>query len=77
MIEILRYIYIQQVNNVDEYATKLIYGAEKYELDGLKKLCVTTMIKQLSIENAVDCFLLADQYDAKDLLDNCIEFIKE
>ncbi|KAL7025649.1 hypothetical protein ACKWTF_013578 [Chironomus riparius] len=77
MTEILRYIYIKAVNGIDKLAPKLIYGAVKYELNGLKELCITAMTDNLSIENAVDSFLLADQYDAKELLDRSIEFIKE
>ena len=76
MNEILRYIYTKEVNDIDDCAPKLIYGADKYELNGLKELCVIAMIDNLSVENAVDYFLLADQYDAEELLDRCIEFIK-
>ena len=74
--EILRYIYIEEVNDIDKFAPKLIYGAQKYKLDELKKLSVATMIKNLSIENAVDYFLLAYKYDVKYLLSQCINFIK-
>ena len=76
MNEILRYIYVEEVNDIDKFAPKLIYGAQKYKLDELKKLSVATMIKNLSIENAVDYFLLAYKYDVKDLLSQCINFIK-
>lgn len=76
MTEIFRYIYTGKINNIANYASKLIYGAYKYELEGLKDFCVAAMFDNLSIKNALDYFVLADQYDAKDLLDCCIEFIK-
>jgi len=60
MTEILRYIYTEQVSGIDNFAPKLIYGAVKYELDGLKELCGAAMIKNLSVINAVDYIVLAN-----------------
>ncbi|XP_070507573.1 speckle-type POZ protein-like [Chironomus tepperi] len=77
LTEIFRYIYTKGVVGIDQFAPKLIYGAEKYGLDELKKVCVLTMIKNLSVKNVVDYFLLADQHGIEDLLDRCIVFIKE
>ena len=76
MTEILRFIYTQEVNNIKELAPKLLHGADKYELDKLKKLCIAAMIESLSIENALDYFLLADVYDIKVLLERSAMFIK-
>ena len=76
MEEILRFIYTQEVDEIDELAPKLLHGAEKYELNDMKELCVASMIENLSLENAVDYFLIADQYDIKDLLEHCVKFIK-
>jgi len=76
MTEILRFIYTQEVNNIKELATKLLYGAEKYQLDKLKKLCLASMIENLSVENALDYFLLADKYNSKALLFRTAVFIK-
>ena len=68
MTEILRFIYTREVNNIKQLAPKLLYGADKYELDNLKKLCASAMIENLSVENALEYFLLADQYNLKALL---------
>ncbi|CAG9806594.1 unnamed protein product [Chironomus riparius] len=76
MTEILRYIYTDEVNDIDDFAPKLIYGAIKYELDELTKLCKETVAKNISFKNAIEYFLLADKFDMKDLLDCCINFIK-
>jgi hypothetical protein len=77
MTEILRYIYSYEVKDIEKFAPKLIFGAEKYRLSGLKDHCAASMIKNLSPKNAVDYFLLADQYDVKDLLNCCFKFIQE
>ena len=76
MTEILRFIYTREVNNIKELAVKLLYGAEKYELERLKKLCAASMIENLSVENALDYFILADQYDLQGLLEHSAVFIK-
>ena len=76
MTEILRYIYIHEVNDLEGMAPKLLYGAKKYDLDDLKDLCVTSMKENLSTENAIEYFLLADQYDMEDLLECTGKFIK-
>lgn len=76
MIEILRFIYTQDVENIEELAPKLIYGAKKYELEKLEELCVSFMMKNLSKENAIEYFLLADLYDLQWLLEYAAKFIK-
>ena len=43
MEEILRFIYTQEVDEIDELAPKLLHGAEKYELNDMKELCVASM----------------------------------
>ena len=76
MTEILRFIYTTEVNNIKELAVKLLYGAEKYELNNLKKLCVTSMIENLSVENSLEYFILADKYNSNALLFRSAVFIK-
>jgi hypothetical protein len=76
MTEILRYIYTEKVNDIESFPAKLLYGAEKYGLNGLKDLCAASMITNMSIENAVDYYYLADHYGIKDLLEQSSKFIK-
>lgn len=76
LIEILRYIYTRDVENIQEHAAELLYGAEKYQLKYIKATCVKALIDNLSIENAVDCFMLADLYGEQEFLEICVRFIK-
>ncbi|XP_070499424.1 speckle-type POZ protein-like [Chironomus tepperi] len=76
MIEILRYIYTKSVCSIDVLAAKVLYGAQKYGLDELKSICLARMNENLSIENALEYFFVADRYNHTDLLRNSIEFIK-
>ncbi|CAG9807521.1 unnamed protein product [Chironomus riparius] len=58
-------------------ASKLLYGAEKYGLDKLKKICVDSMVENLSVENALEYFVLADRYNATYMLEMAALFIKK
>lgn len=75
MTEILRFMYTREVLNIDSLAHKLLYGAEKYELEILKEICTVHMIKNLNIDNAIDYFVIAERYDLKDLLSHSMSFI--
>lgn len=76
MIEILRFMYTQNFSGYDKLLPKMLYGAEKYKIVQLKESCVIKMVKTLSVTNAFEYFFSADQYDVKDLLEDCIMFMK-
>lgn len=76
MKEILRFIYCHDVGSVDEIARDLIYAAEKYQLDELKKICLASIIKLLSIENVVGALVISDQVsEAVYLNEKCLDLI--
>lgn len=77
MTEILRFIYTQEVKNLMELAPKILYGAEKYQLNKLKQICSSSMIENLCIGNTVEYFLLADRHNIQDLLERCTDFIRQ
>ena len=76
MTEILRFLYTKKVNNIKEIAPKLLYGAEKYELEDLKKYCVDLMTDNLCIENALEYFIMSEQHGLKYLQNSSAMFIK-
>ncbi|XP_058806533.1 speckle-type POZ protein B-like [Phymastichus coffea] len=59
--ELLRYIYIGQVQNLDDIADKLLIAAQQYNVQGLIKLCEQQLCKNLNIHNAFA--LLSFAYD--------------
>jgi speckle-type POZ protein len=77
MNELLRYIYTLKVENLDTLAAKILYAAEKYDLPKLKSKCASQLIKQLSSENVFDSLVLADRFNEKNLLTECMEYIKK
>lgn len=76
MIEVLRFIYCSEVENLDVIAADLISAAEKYELDGLKEICIESLIKTLSVENVLKYLTIADRLGAsKKLFNLCLNVI--
>lgn len=76
MTEVLRCIYTMNICiNDEELVPKLLYAAEKYNLKQLNNLCVTYMIKNLKVENAIEYFILAERYSVKSLYRKCMSFI--
>lgn len=76
MLEILRYMYMDEAQNVDTLATKLLYGAEKYNLNALKEICIESLLESLSLNNVIDYLILADRYSSEILLRKCISLIE-
>lgn len=65
--EVLRFIYTNEVNNLDILKTDLFVAADKYMIEDLKVLCEEALANDLKIENFVDSLILADRYDLNDL----------
>ena len=58
-----------------EVAKKLLYAADKYEIEGLVKCCEKVLYENLSVQNAVETVILADKHNATQLRRICISFI--
>ncbi|KAG5671344.1 hypothetical protein PVAND_001547 [Polypedilum vanderplanki] len=74
-LELLKFIYTREVENLKNVASSLIYAAEKYEINELKKLCTESLIENLSVDNALETLILADRFNEKTLLFECLQFI--
>ena len=73
--EMLRFIYTGDAPNVKSNPQDMLSIADKYELDGLKALCIDALNKSLTTDNAVDTLLLADLHCADQLRATCMDFI--
>jgi len=76
VMELLRFIYTGEVNNLQEISTDLMAAADKYELNRLKAICAEFMGENLSIETAPIVLKAADLYNMEDLKSEAIQFIK-
>lgn len=78
MKHVLQWLYTDKVRNIDDVAGRLVYAAEKYELEELKKNCIKKLIQKLSVDNVMSAFKISEQITgAKPLRDSSIEFINE
>lgn len=73
--ELVRFMYCGRVQEIDPIATDLIYAAEKYDLMDLKPLCVESLVKQLSLKNAIETLMLADLHKENALKTYTKDFI--
>lgn len=74
MKEVLRFVYQNEVENVDDIASDLIFAAEKYQLEQLKELCVKSLIATTTATNVLKNF--ADFIPgSKKLFDRCLLII--
>lgn len=73
--EFLRFLYCGRVNEIETVATDLIHAAEKYGLKDLKPLCVQSMIKTISMDNAIETFIIADLHGESYLKKFSLDYI--
>jgi hypothetical protein len=75
MNKILLFMYTQKVDISDDLHD-ILYGAEKYQIENLKALCIAHMFYNLRASNAVEYFLLAIMYDVERLKKLCLVYIQ-
>lgn len=76
--KVLKFIYTGEMNVPDYNMLKnLLYAAEKFGFNGLKKFCVDKMKSEVKKENVLDIFSSADMYNLKELEEECFEIIIE
>merc|ERR1719186_1927209 len=62
-------MYTGEVDYTAENAEDVVRAADKYGLEGLKKVIEDGLIKDIKIENAIDMFVLGDAVHADNLRD--------
>lgn len=76
MKQVLRFVYHQEVENLNEIARDLVFAAENYELKELKKLCIDSMIASLTTKNVLPTLMTAYRLTKSKLLkDKCFDMI--
>lgn len=74
--EMLRFIYCNEIKNLDLNALDLLYAADKYAIEHLKTLCIQTLIDTFTYETTAEMLIRANIYNSKLLKDNLLVFIK-
>lgn len=73
--ELLRYIYVGKVENLEIVVKELLVAADRYGLLELKRLCIKHLCNTLDINNAAKFLMFADLYGAKNLKIQAENFI--
>lgn len=75
LLEMIRFIYVGKVNNIDSMAGELLAASDKYALDKLMDMCEERMWKNLNVDCVIECIILADMHRMNKLKTKSIEFI--
>ncbi|XP_057319019.1 speckle-type POZ protein B-like [Microplitis mediator] len=73
--KMLKFIYTDEIDNLNADAAYLLEAADKYQLLNLKSLCEESLSKSASIDNAIKLMILADLHNANQLLEFIFEFM--
>ena len=74
--EMLRFIYMGEVEDIKKMASELFIVADKYDIQGLKSKCEKYIADNIAIENVMQIFELAVKYNAKQLKTRAMQFMK-
>ncbi|XP_014229817.1 speckle-type POZ protein A-like [Trichogramma pretiosum] len=75
MREVLRFIYAERVERIQDLANDLLAAADRYSLEGLKIMCEEALCGKLTVNNAADVLAIADMYNADCLKTQVIHFL--
>lgn len=75
LLELLRFIYTGEVENLGEIAPDLLPAADKYNLLDLKEICAKSLL--INIDYVCATLALADLHNIKDVKQKCLQFIVE
>ncbi|KAG1681626.1 hypothetical protein FOA52_014135 [Chlamydomonas sp. UWO 241] len=73
----MHYIYTGNTEVQPEIAAELLRASDQYLLEGLKRLCETCIAKDLTLDNLVPTFELAEAFAAPQLAKRCVLFLLE
>ncbi|XP_015906181.2 BTB and MATH domain-containing protein 42 isoform X1 [Parasteatoda tepidariorum] len=75
MTSFIKFLHFEPIGDLSqESAVLLYYAADKYQIDSLKKKCVSILAEGLSVENVCDIFVLADSHQDKELMSYAQEY---
>ncbi|WVZ05548.1 hypothetical protein V8G54_018894 [Vigna mungo] len=73
----MRFIYTGTVDVSVDMAKDLLKAADQYLLDGLKRICECAIVQEISLENVVQLYKMAEDFNATSLGNACILFMLE
>ena len=76
VLEMLRYMYISEVELRASNVLQVLYVAKKYILASLAQKCVEFLMRNLDLANVLCVLSHAQKFDEKNLVDRCWEMIE-
>ena len=73
--QLLNYIYTGKVVDIKNIAGELLAAADKYDLQSLKMMCLESLFENLTLENTVEIFTLANLYSFCEVKKYVLDFI--
>lgn len=73
----MRYIYTGQVDVVPDIANALLQASDQYLLEGLKRLCETSIASHLTVQNVSEMYEASEAFSAPQLGMRCVLFTLE
>lgn len=71
IIEMIRFIYSNEIDNLGIIAGKLALAAEAFEIDDLKRICIESLGRTLKPHTSVETFIVADKINDIGLRNQC------
>uniref|UniRef100_A0A0N5C010 BTB domain-containing protein n=1 Tax=Strongyloides papillosus TaxID=174720 RepID=A0A0N5C010_STREA len=75
--EMVKYIYTDEVSDIQNMANEVLEIADKYGLDRLKAISAQYLCRNLTIKNVCERFALSEKCSIQSLKECCMEFIIE
>mmetsp|Transcript_15910 Transcript_15910/g.19420 ORF Transcript_15910/g.19420 Transcript_15910/m.19420 type:complete len:606 (+) Transcript_15910:599-2416(+) len=72
---LMEYLYTDSVMFEIEYAVELFILSDLYQLERLRKICITVIKRNLSLDNATGILQVASEEGCQVLKDICMEFV--
>jgi len=74
--EMLRFLYCGRLSNIKDICDELFIAADKYDLEVLKDQCELVLLKNITPDNALDMYVLADTYNGDALKEEAVRVLR-
>ena len=75
LVEMIRYLYSDEIPKIEEMALKLLIAGHKYDIPGLVDECGDHLAENVSIKSFAEILIVADEFDIQFLKDAAINFV--
>ena len=74
--EMLRFIYMGEVENIKSISIELFLAADKYDIQSLRNKCANYIANNITVDNAIKIYDLANKFNAEKLKTRAMDFLK-